>query len=83
MVWVKVIRLSASYPSFLSLLEVKGTVHGTCKKHIRSPLLAGNGSVDSLNWCGVFKIKEDGFAFACFSLFRCFLCVGNGTVILL
>lgn len=29
-----------------------------------------NGGTDHLNWCSVFKIKEDGLAFACFSIFN-------------
>jgi len=81
---VEVIRLSPSYPSFLSLVEVKGRVHGTYKKRKGTCFWhtdVVNGGVDSLNWCSVFKIKENGLTFACFSVFKCFLCVGN-TVIL-
>lgn len=44
-----------------------------------------NGGFDSLNRCSVFQIKqikEDGLAFACFSIFKCLLYVGNSTVVL-
>lgn len=40
-----------------------------------------NGGFDSPNWCSVFKIKEDGLAFACFSIHKCFLCGGDSAAI--
>lgn len=42
----------------------------------------GKCGFDSLNRCNVFQIKEDGLAFACFSIFKCLLYVGNSTVVL-
>lgn len=42
-----------------------------------------DGVFGSVKLCSVFRIKEDGLGFACFSIFMCCLCVGNSTVLLL
>lgn len=84
--WVRVTRLSASYPSFCSLVEVKTTVHPVCKKHRGRLLLADQCGCATRWWlwwqfivCWFFFLMENGLVFACFSVSKCFQYVGNST----